>query len=194
MARNDKQWTDKLTGWGCWPYTTIDDRIVMWVVRDASLLTDWSATEGSYVVGNVIANNPNGANESDMSCPSACSQLPAQAQKTSCSGGQVYDEYLWLDGDMTDYTGWGWAGGFYMSAGSFMSAATSNAATETIVGHEAGHAYGLDDFYNASEVPAGWTSFIMMAGSASVVTETDGWMVKNIWRHLRSKWGYPAAQ
>ena len=34
----------------------------------------------------------------------------------------------------------------------------------------------------------------MMAGSANTVTETDGWVLRNVWRHIRSKWGYPAAQ
>ena len=189
MRNCDLQWTDKLKGWGCWPYTTIDVKIVMWVVRDASLLTGWTDSEGSYVVGKVSSDEA-----TDIACPAACRQVPGQTQKTSCNGGQVYDEYLWLDGDKADYTGWGWAEGFYMSASYFMSAAKSNATTETIVAHELGHAHSLNDFYNASEVPAGWTHFIMMAGSSNVVTDTDGWMLRDAWRHLRYKWGYPAAQ
>ncbi|MGC4086868.1 MAG: hypothetical protein QM756_03010 [Polyangiaceae bacterium] len=189
MRKCDLQWTDKLKGWGCWPYSTVDVKIVMWVVRDASLLTGWTDAEGSYVVGKVSTDEA-----TDVACPAACKQLPGQTQKTSCTGGQVYDEYLWLDGDKTDYTGWGWAEGFYMSAKYFMAAATANASTETIVAHELGHAHSLNDFYNASEVPAGWTHFIMMAGSSNVVTDTDGWMLRDAWRHIRSKWGYPAAQ
>lgn len=189
MRKCDLQWTDKLTGWGCWPHSTIDVKIVMWVVRDASLLTGWNASEGSYVVG-----TPTNNDDTDMACPRDCKQEPTQAQKASCTGGQVYDEFLWLDGDKTDYTGWGWVDGFYMSASHFMSAAKKNANTETIVAHELGHSHTLMDFYEAGETPAGWTNFIMKSGTSSTVTETDGWMLRNVWRHLRSQWGYPAAQ
>lgn len=189
IRKCDQQWTDKLTGWGCWPHSTIDVKIVMWVVRDAALLTGWDASEGSYVVG-----TPTNNDATDMACPRACKQDPSQDQKTSCAGGQVYDEFLWLDGDKTDYTGWGWVDGFYMSASHFMSAAKKNANTETIVAHELGHAHTLMDFYEPGETPAGWTNFIMKAGTASTVTDTDGWMLRNVWRHLRSQWGYPAAQ
>jgi hypothetical protein len=189
MAKCDHQWTDKLTGWGCWPYATVDVKIVMWVVRDASLLTGWTAAEGSYIIG-----TPTNNDATDMACPRDCNQLPNQPQKTSCTGGQVYDEFLWLDGDKTDYTGWGWVDGFYMAAGSFMTAAKRNANTETIVAHELGHSHTLPDFYEAGEVPAGWTSFVMKAGASQVVTDTDGWMLRNVWRHIRSNWGYPPAQ
>lgn len=189
MRKCDLQWTDKLTGWGCWPYSTIDVKIVMWVVRDASLLTGWNASEGSYIVG-----TPTNNDDTDMACPRDCKQDPSQPQKASCNGGQVYDEFLWLDGDKTDYTGWGWVDGFYMAAGSFMSAAKKNANTETIVAHELGHSHTLMDFYEPGETPDGWTNFVMKSGTSSTVTDTDGWMLRNVWRHLRSQWGYPAAQ
>ena len=189
MAKCDRQWTDKLTGWGCWPHSTIDVKIVMWVVRDAALLTGWTAAEGSYVIGTPTSND-----STDMACPRDCNQLANQPQKASCTGGQVYDEFLWLDGDKTDYTGWGWVDGFYMAASHFMTAAKRNASTETIVAHELGHSHTLMDFYEPGETPTGWTNFIMKAGTSSTVTDTDGWMLRNVWRHLRSKWGYPPAQ
>jgi hypothetical protein len=152
-------------------------------------LTGWTAAEGSYVIG-----TPTNNDSTDMACPSDCRQVASQPQKTSCTGGQVYDEFLWLDGDKTDYTGWGWVDGFYMAASHFMTAAKRNANTETIVAHELGHSHTLMDFYEAGETPAGWTNFVMKAGTSSTVTDTDGWMLRNVWRHLRSKWGYPAAQ
>jgi hypothetical protein len=54
-----------------------------------------------------------------------------------------------------------------------------------------GHGHGLDDFYDWQ--PSGWTSWVMNAGSSSVVTDTDGWMLRDVWRHVRSKYGYPGA-
>lgn len=36
--------------------------------------------------------------------------------------------------------------------------------------------------------PTGITSFIMNAGSATKVTDFDGWMVRDWWRHLASRY------
>lgn len=176
IGRCDKQWTDKLAGWGCWPYAKVDVKVVLWAVKDKALLTGWSDTEGQVVVN------------SDASCPTDCGPWNPRDSFARCKTVR-YDEFFWLDGSLKDYTGWGSATGFYMGADSFLNAAKGNAATETIVVHEMGHSHGLDDFYDWE--PAGWKSWVMLAGSANVVTETDGWMVRDVWRHVRSKHGYP---
>jgi hypothetical protein len=176
IGKCDKQWTDKLTGWGCWPYTNITVKVVIWAVTDASVLAGWSDSEGKMVVN------------SDASCPSDCGPWAPNKSFSSCSTA-LYDEFFWLNGSLTDYTGWGSATGFQMGASFFLSAAQRNANTETIVAHEMGHGHGLDDFYDWT--PSGWTSFVMLAGSSSVVTDTDGWMLRDVWRHVRSKYGYP---
>jgi hypothetical protein len=121
-------------------------------------------------------------------CPSDCG--PWDPRKSFANCGTVrYDEFFWLDGTLTSYTGWGSATGVYMGASNFPRAARANANTETIVAHEMGHSHGLDDFYDWR--PTGWKSWIMYAGTSSVVTETDGWMLRDVWRHVRSKHGYP---
>jgi len=176
ISKCDNQWTAQLTGWGCWPFAEIDVRIVLWAVRDASLLTGWSETEGAYV------------ENADASCPEDCGPWAPNRSFDRC-GSAVYDEFFWLDGSLTDYTGWGSATGFYMGADAFLRAAEANADTETIVVHEMGHAHGLDDFYDWQ--PEGWTRWVMMAGASQSVTETDGWMLRDIWRHVRSRYGYP---
>ena len=127
---------------------------------------------------------------SDASCPSDCGPWAPNRSFNSCTTA-LYDEFFWLDGSLTDYTGWGSATGFYMGANAFLTAARRNANTETIVAHEMGHGHGLDDFYDWQ--PSGWTSWVMNAGSSSVVTDTDGWMLRDVWRHVRSKYGYPGA-
>jgi hypothetical protein len=176
IGKCDKQWTDKLTGWGCWPYTDVTVKVVMWAVKSASVLTGWSDSEGKLVVN------------SDASCPADCGPWDPNKSFSSCST-VLYDEFFWLDGTLTSYTGWGSATGFYMAASYFLSAAKANANTETIVAHEMGHGHGLDDFYDWT--PTGWSSFVMLAGSSNVVTDTDGWMLRDVWRHVRSKYGYP---
>lgn len=45
-----------------------------------------------------------------------------------------------------------------------------------------GHTFGLDDFYDWT--PTGQESFIMNAGSATEITDFDGWMLRNWWYEL----------
>jgi|GEM_PF-4061559 len=183
IGKCERQWTDELTGWGCWPLGHVEVEIVLWVVRDAALLQGWSDAEGAYVV----------SDDPDVPCPQDCAQEPGREPMTTCSAAP-YDEFFWLDGDLTDYTGWGSATGFYMGADAILSAARAEADTETIVVHEMGHAHGLDDFYTEDVTPDGWTRFVMKAGSSLEVTETDGWMVRDVWRHIRADYGYPPAE
>ena len=41
----------------------------------------------------------------------------------------------------------------------------------------------------AIEYVSGIETRVMKAGSASVVTEFDQWMLRDFWRHLRSRYG-----
>ncbi len=54
--------------------------------------------------------------------------------------------------------------------------------------HEIGHGFGLDDFYDWT--PTGVCCFIMNAGSGTQITEFDTWMLRDWWRHLKSRYGY----
>ena len=73
----------------------------------------------------------------DAECPSDCGPWDPYRDFSGC-GDERYDEFFWLDGSLTDYTGWGSATGFYMGAETFLSAATSGADTHTIVVHDDG--------------------------------------------------------
>jgi hypothetical protein len=177
IAKCDKQWFDQLKGWGCWPYTDVSVKVSLWAVKDRTLLNWSDASTTAKVVVNSTAD-----------CPTDCGPWAPNNTFPNCSSAK-YDEFFWLDGTVTTFTGWGSATGFMMGASSFLNAAISNANTYVILAHEMGHSHGLDDFYDWQ--PTGWTSWIMNAGSASSVTETDGWMLRDVWRHVRSKYGYP---
>jgi hypothetical protein len=45
----------------------------------------------------------------------------------------------------------------------------------------------MADFYDW--VPTGVTNFIMLAGSSTVITEFDFWMMRDWWRNLKSRYG-----
>jgi hypothetical protein len=177
IAKCDKQWIDQLTDWGCWPYPQVTVKVSLWAVRDRALL-NWADSD---TTAKVVVN-------SDASCPTDCGPWAPNNSFPNCSTAR-YDEFFWLDGTVTTFTGWGSATGYMMGADSFLSAATSNASTYVILVHEMGHSQGLDDFYDWQ--PSGWTSWVMYAGSSQSVTATDGWMLRDVWRHVRSQYGYP---
>jgi hypothetical protein len=90
IGKCDKQWTDKLTGWGCWPYSDVTVKVVLWAVTNASVLAGWSDSEGKMVVN------------SDASCPSDCGPWAPNKSFSNCSTA-LYDEFFWLDGTLRLY-------------------------------------------------------------------------------------------
>jgi hypothetical protein len=84
---------------------------------------------------------------SSAECPSDCGPWDPRNDHSGCSTA-LYDEFFWLDGSVTTFTGWGSATGFMMGADSFLDAASSNPDTYVILAHEMGHSHGLDDFYD----------------------------------------------
>ncbi len=177
LAACERQWIDQLSGWGCWPYPEVTVEVTLWAARDRALL-DWADGDTSAQI--VI--------DPSAECPSDCGPWSPRNDHADCSTA-LYDEFFWLDGSVTSFTGWGSATGFMMGADSFVNAASSNPDTFVILAHEMGHAHGLDDFYDWQ--PSGWSSWIMWAGTSQYVTETDGWMLRDVWRHVRSDYGYP---
>lgn len=45
----------------------------------------------------------------------------------------------------------------------------------------------MDDFYDWT--PTGVSCFLMKAGSATQITGFDKWMLRDWWRHLKSRYG-----
>ena len=49
---------------------------------------------------------------------------------------------------------------------------------------------GADDMVVYDWTPTGITNFIMLAGSSAVITEFDGWMLRNWWYELSRSRGW----
>lgn len=49
-----------------------------------------------------------------------------------------------------------------------------------------GHYFALDDFYDWT--PSNVGGFLMKAGSATQITDFDGWMMRDWWRNLKSRY------
>jgi len=178
LARQHKKWMDTLVGHNAWPYTDVPVRVVGWAVRDRNQL-QWTDNSVDIYVNDIRENAPQ--------CATGCGRFFNQnGQYPNCPGGAArhYDQSLWL----TDGFGGGAGGDWGQRMGREYFMNSLDAENMTILLHEIGHTWGLDDFYDWT--PTGVDNFIMRAGSSSAITEFDKWMLRDWWRHLKSRYGY----
>jgi hypothetical protein len=171
-------WFDQMAGFSEFPFDQIDVNVVGWAARDRNLL-QWNDTSVDVYIGDIRENAPQ--------CAEACGRFFHQdGNYSQCPGGAShhYDQSLWLTQGMGGGAGGDW--GQRMGQEYFVNSLNSNQIT--IYLHELGHTFGLDDFYDWT--PTGQCCFIMNAGSSATVTEFDVWMLRDWWRHLKSRYGY----
>lgn len=66
-----------------------------------------------------------------------------------------------------------------------------------VLEHELGHGFGLTDFYGGEGEKGGFPpggfpggeNSLMMAGSASKITDFDGWMLRYVWSKIKDESG-----
>ncbi|WP_110517827.1 cellulose-binding domain-containing protein [Herpetosiphon llansteffanensis] len=182
LARQFKKWMDAMLdngqGSNGWPYTNVNVKVVGWAVRDRSTL-QWSDNSVDIYVNNIAENAPQ--------CAPPCGRFFNQdGDYSDCPGGidHHYDMSLWLTKGMAGGAGGDWG----QRVGSEYFVNALNSENIHIFLHEVGHTFGLDDFYDWN--PTGINGFLMKAGSASQITEFDKWMLRDFWRHLKSRYGY----
>ncbi|WP_197034652.1 cellulose-binding domain-containing protein [Glycomyces sp. NRRL B-16210] len=171
-------WFDQMAGWNDWPYDKIEVNVVGWAAYDRDLL-QWSDDSVDVYIGDIREDAPQ--------CAEACGRFFHQdGNYSQCPGGDArhYDQSLWLTQGMGGGAGGDW--GQRMGQEYFVN--SLNSSQITIYLHELGHTFGLDDFYDWT--PSGQCCFIMNAGSSSTITEFDEWMLRDWWRHLKSRYGY----
>ncbi|KAL7273088.1 hypothetical protein RUND412_004075 [Rhizina undulata] len=177
LQRSFKKWIDWLVGFESFPYTEVPVKIVGWAVSNTTKLLGDTSDIDVYTTTDA---------DGIPQCSEDCGRFfHTDGDYSKCSGGldRHYDESLWL----TD--GWdGGAGGDWgqrVGQEYFMEAI--NNENIHILLHEIGHTFALDDFYDW--IPTNMTNFIMLAGSSTVITDFDGWMLRDWWRHLKSRYG-----
>lgn len=178
------KWMAALTedgrGYNQWPYAKVSVKVVGWAVKDRSTLK-WTDDSVDIYAGNL---DEGGAPQ----CAPPCGRFFHQdGDYSQCPGKEErhYDQSLWLTKGM----GFGGAGGDWgqrVDQEYFTDALDEE--NLHIYLHEVGHTFGLDDFYDWT--PTGVGGFIMNAGSATEITEFDKWMVRDFWRHIKSRYGY----
>jgi hypothetical protein len=176
-----EKWFQWLYGFDNFPFSKINVNVVGWAVRDTGLL------EGDTSAIDVYTNKDKaGVPE----CAPACGRFYHQdGDYSGCPNGadRHYDQSLWL----TDGLGGGFGGDWGQQVGKEYMLSTLRAENIHILLHEMGHTFGLDDFYDWT--PTGVSNFIMLAGSATEITEFDGWMLRNWWYELSRNRGWQSA-
>lgn len=166
------------TGHNAWPYTNVPVNIVGWAAKNRSTL-QWNDNSVDIYAGVL-----DGAGAPQ--CAPDCGRFFHQDGNYSrCPGGAArhYDQSLWLTKGFQGGAGGDW--GQRVGQEYFTSALGQE--NIHIYLHEVGHTFGLDDFYDWS--PTGQCCFLMKAGSAAQITEFDEWMLRDFWRHLKSRYG-----
>jgi hypothetical protein len=128
----------------------------------------------------------NNIRENAPQCSEPCGRFFHQdGNYNGCPGGTAhhYDHSLWLTAGFSGGAGGDWG----QRIGSEYYLGNLNTDNIHILLHEIGHTYGLDDFYDWDPTPG--QGFIMKAGSATSITTFDKWMLRDWWRHLKSRYG-----
>ncbi|WP_199040741.1 hypothetical protein [Glycomyces salinus] len=170
-------WFDQMAGWDGFPFDRIEVEVVGWAAYDRDLL-QWQDDSVDVYIGDIREDAPQ--------CAEDCGRFFHQdGNYPDCPGGydHHYDQSLWLTQGMGGGAGGDW--GQRMGQEYFVD--SLGASQVTIYLHEVGHTFGLDDFYDWT--PTGQCCFIMNAGSSSTITEFDEWMLRDWWRHLKSRYG-----
>ncbi|KAF2008621.1 hypothetical protein BU24DRAFT_94180 [Aaosphaeria arxii CBS 175.79] len=177
IQRQFKKWIDILAGFEGFPYSTVPVQVVGWAVQNKNILQ--GDTSGIQVY---TTKDSEGVPECDPKCGRFFHQNGDYSQ---CAAGAArhYDQSLWLTPGMQGGAGGDW--GQRVGQEYFMQLLDSD--NIHIVLHELGHTFALDDFYDWT--PSGVTNFIMLAGSATQITEFDAWMARDWWRNLKSRYG-----
>ncbi len=180
LSRSFNKWMAAMTengaGWNRWPYPTVNVKVVGWAVRDRAQL-QWTDSSVDIYVNNIRENAPQ--------CSEPCGRFfHVDGNYSGCPGGAShhYDMSLWLTAGFSGGAGGDWG----QRIGSEYYLGALGQENIHILLHEMGHTFGLDDFYDWDPGVGG---FIMMAGSATQITEFDKWMLRDWWRHLKSRYG-----
>lgn len=199
-------WNKWLAGYENWCYDHIDVKIVGWAVIDESCILDRQPDEIVYTdtipydsqYDNVPDRENNPVPDKEPLAPSEISRFDHFADKDyEYPGGldKRFDMYLWGTQGFPSIGGCGGDWGQRLSDDAYIN--MLDGENIHVLEHEIGHGFGMTDFYGGEGesdgfppggFPGGENS-IMMAGSATKITDFDGWMLRYMWSKIKDDEG-----
>ncbi|KAL4114459.1 hypothetical protein PRIC2_014396 [Phytophthora ramorum] len=184
LTRHYNAWNKWLEGYNCWPFTEIKVNMVGWAAKDLSQFEWKDNSLGSFYEGSV---DRDGVTQCPDECYRYYDSVNNMWSDTSACKGEPFDVSFWLKGDIPYGFGYDW--GQEVSLNDTMK----NLYNRNImfIGHEIGHGFGLPDFYGLEDKPAkDFPNSIMMAYSSTTITPSDGWMLRRVLDHVRSRYKF----
>lgn len=200
-------WTDYLVGYEGWKYQHVDVKIVGWAVLDKSCLEDLQPDE--IVYDNLLEpydssrDTSNGVETIPNLLPSAPDELSRFYHFSNNIGfdypgglDKRFDMYLWATQGFPSIGGCGGDWGQRLSDDAYLNIINSGFGIH-VLEHELGHGFGLTDFYGGEGEKGGFPpggfpggeNSLMMAGSASKITDFDSWMLRYVWSKIKDESG-----
>lgn len=197
-------WTKWLAGYENWPYETIDVKIVGWAVLDENCILDPQPDEIIYTdtipydsqYDNVPDRENNPVPDKEPIAPSELSRFDhfSDTNYEYPEGlDSRFDMYLWGTQGFPSIGGCGGDWGQRLSDDAYIN--MLDGSNIHVLEHEIGHGFGMTDFYGGEGesngfppggFPGGENS-LMMAGSATKITDFDGWMLRYIWTQIKDE-------
>lgn len=191
-------WCDWLVGYENWPYQHVEVNIVGWAVLDASNILDpqpgeviWDNIKEPYDASYDTSNGRETIPDVLCSAPAELWTFNYFTDRNHVYNGQSFDEYLWCTQGWPDVGGAGGDWGQRLSDNAYLSMIGSGGFPH-VYWHELGHGFGMTDFYGGEGASDGFPpggfpggeNSLMMAGSASKITDFDGWMLRYMWSKI----------
>ncbi|MDE5853736.1 MAG: hypothetical protein K2H19_01565, partial [Ruminococcus sp.] len=197
-------WNSWLKGYENWPYDHIDVKIVGWAVIDESCLLDLHDNEIVYTDTRFYDSQYDTSNgreeipDKEPFAPSEISRFDHFSETDYQYPGGLdkrFDMYMWATQGFPDIGGCGGDWGQRLSDTAYLN--MIDGENFHVLEHEIGHGFGMTDFYGGEgEIdgfppggfPGGENS-LMMAGSATKITDFDGWMLRYMWTKIKDDEG-----
>ncbi len=197
-------WTDYLVGYDSWPYQHINVNIVGYAVIDPNCIqdpqpdeiiyTDTKYYDSQYDTSNGYETIP----DKEPYAPSELSRFDHFYDESyEYPGGldKRFDMYMWATEGFPSIGGCGGDWGQRLSDTAFINMIGGSGIHVQI--HEVGHGFGITDFYGGEGASDGFPpggfpgngTSIMMAGSSSVITDFDGWLLRYMWSKIKDEQG-----
>jgi len=178
-------WFTNLSGYGCFPYTTITTKVTGWAVKPGNIA--WVSDLDSSIK---IYTESDG--DGEPKCADACSFFTNWSHTfPNCPGGEAFhhDYWLWLDdtiGGGAAAVGGDW--GLRMPVSNFISSMNKS---NLVIEHEMGHGFGFQDYYDwTGSTPTGGSLMIVGSTSSQVPTTADTWLLRRTWKEMKALRGW----